>query len=221
MARIIINGQSRHVPGGRILLSIACIMIGVILIGPFHEFGHCVFYWIQGIPASMSLTKEFPLRDITVREYALGSFGGIFFSWLALLFFFVLQDWLLRKNKKGKEKFSFLFLGQNMIGFISLLQFFLKGDSPGEFRFAETQIGLPKHSLLWLTVLLSLILLILFLSRLRIRIRLKEISFFFSIFVLSLLCVGLIEELDKNLFWHKFPTIKIGDVKVYNAPLQK
>jgi len=42
----------------------------------FHELGHCLFYWLQGVPAAMSFVKEFPLRDITASEYAVVVDGG-------------------------------------------------------------------------------------------------------------------------------------------------
>jgi len=87
MPRIIVNGKIKSISIIQILIFIFWTLIGVILSGPFHEFGHCVFYWAQGISAAMSLTKEFPLHDISVNQYALGSFGGIFFSWLAMVLF--------------------------------------------------------------------------------------------------------------------------------------
>jgi len=52
------------------------VFLAGIVTALFHEFGHCVFHWLQGIPAAMSLVKEYPLRDITAHEYAIGSVGG-------------------------------------------------------------------------------------------------------------------------------------------------
>ena len=52
------------------------VVIAGVLSTSLHELGHCVFYWAQGIPASMSLVMEFPLVDITARQYGIGSAGG-------------------------------------------------------------------------------------------------------------------------------------------------
>jgi hypothetical protein len=53
-------------------------MIGGIISTLLHELGHCVFYWIQGIPAAMSPTKELPLKDITATQHAIGCAGETF-----------------------------------------------------------------------------------------------------------------------------------------------
>ena len=52
------------------------LLAGSIVSTIFHELGHCIAYWVQGVPASLSLTKEFPLRNITAQEFAIGSAGG-------------------------------------------------------------------------------------------------------------------------------------------------
>ena len=220
MPRIIIDGQIKSISIMQILAFILCTLIGVILSLPFHEFGHCIFYWIQGIPAAMSMTKEFPLRNISVNQYAFGSFGGILFTWLATILFFSLQNYFTRKNRKGKTIVQALFLGQSMLGFIYMLQLILKGDK-GELLFIENSLHLPLNSLALFTFILALTLLIFFLRKLRIKIGFQEIVFFFLLFLLSIISVSMIGELDKNLFWRKFPAIKIGDVKTYNEPLPK
>lgn len=214
------NNKIKRSSTFKILIFIFWTLIGVVLSGPFHEFGHCVFYWIQGVPASMSLTKEFPLRDISTNQYALGSFGGILFSWLAIILLFSLQNFLTKKNKKGETVFQALFMGQVMIGLIYMLEFVLKGDSPGELLSAEKLIHLPRNSLTWFTFVLALMFLFVFLKKSRIRIGLKQVMFFLLLFLLSVICVIILGELDKKL-WQKFPIVKIGDAMIYNEPLQK
>ena len=59
----------------RLKFLILVIVMGIISTS-LHELGHCVFYWMQGIPASMSLVMEFPLVDITASQYGVGSAGG-------------------------------------------------------------------------------------------------------------------------------------------------
>lgn len=220
MPRIIMDGQIKSISIIQIVAFILWPLIGVILSLPFHEFGHCIFYWVQGIPAAMSLTKEFPLCDISVNQYAFGSFGGILFTWLAMVLFFSLQNYFNRKNKKGETIIQALFLGQIMIGFIYMLQLILKGDE-GELLFVENSFHLPSNSLALFTFILALTLLILFLMNLRIKIRFQEIVFFFLLFLLSIISVAIIGELDRGFFWRKFPSIKIGDVKIYNEPLPR
>ena len=77
------------------------IIIGIVST-LFHELGHCIFYWIQGIPASMSLVMEFPLIDITAKQYGIGSIGGP----LASILLFIVGYYFVRKYDKKSKKWN-------------------------------------------------------------------------------------------------------------------
>ena len=185
-----------------------------------HEFGHCLFYWVQGVPAAMSLTKEFPLRDISINQYVFGSAGGIIFTWASMIFFFLWQNHWRRQNLQAKAAVVALFLGQINIGFVYALLSLLKGESPGELRAVEKALSLPPNTFIFVTLGLTLLLLVLFLRNFGRTIKLNDILFFLFLLFLSLVFLGVVSELDKS-FWRKFPSVRIGEQMVYNEPSLK
>lgn len=195
-------------------------MIGVFIGGVLHEFGHCLFYWLQGVPAAMSLTKEFPLRDISINQYVFGSTGGIIFTWGSMIFFFLWQNHLRRQNLQAKPVVAALFLGQINIGLVYTLLSLLKGESPGELRAIEKALTLPSNTIIFLTLGLTLLLLVLFLRNFGRTIKLNDLLFFLFLLFLSLFFLGVVSELDKS-FWRKFPSVKVGEQMVYNEPSLK
>lgn len=48
----------------------------------------------------MTLTKEFPLRDISMNQYVLGSAAGIIFTWAAMILSFLWQNSLIGERSK-------------------------------------------------------------------------------------------------------------------------
>ena len=83
------------------------------------ELGHCVFYWMQGIPASMSLVMEFPLVDITASQYGVGSMGGPLVNILLIVgAYYMVRKYEKKSNrivkfkldidKNSKKKFIFI-----------------------------------------------------------------------------------------------------------------
>ena len=61
-----------------------------------------LFYWAQGIPARISLVKEFPLVDITERQYGIGSAGGPLVS----LLLFTGSWYFVRRYEKKTLRWS-------------------------------------------------------------------------------------------------------------------
>jgi hypothetical protein len=97
-----------------------------------------------------------------------------------------------------------------------MLLFILKGEENGELSFAEDLLHIPSNSLVWVTFFIGVLLFVRFLGILRIKIRFQEIIYFLVVFLLSIISLSVVGEMDKKTFWNKFPSIKIGDVKIYN-----
>jgi len=183
---------------------------------PVHEFGHCLFYWTQGIPAGMSLMKEFPLRDISVQEYAIGSLGGILANIFFLFVLFFLDQLLHPVYKKIKFVIAALFIGEGINLFLGSVLVLLRNKPMVELSYTEEWLGLPRHSLYWGALVLTILLTMLYIGRKRIRIRYKELVYFFSLIIMFMLIIVITQHFDRTYFWSKYPTIKIGDEIIYN-----
>ena len=164
--------------------------------------------------------SEFPLQDITVKQYSIGSFGGVLFTWLGMITFYFLQRNFIKNRKKTRIIISGIYFGQLMVGLILLLFFILDGFSPiQENTFAENFFSLPQNSLFIFTILLTIILVILFLRQLHLKIRMKELLLFGGYLFAIVIFVVIIGVIVEQIFRKGHPTIKIGDVKLYNEPL--
>jgi hypothetical protein len=87
---------------------------------------------------------EYPLIDITVKQYSIGSFGGILFTWLGMIIFYLLQRYFMHNRKKGRLIVSSVFVGQIMLGLIFFVLFILSGFSAiQENTFAESYFHIP------------------------------------------------------------------------------
>jgi len=179
-----------------------------------HEFGQCLSYWFQGIPAGMSLMKEYPLRDITEAQYALGLAGGTLSN--------VVQIFVGGLLVQGSHPYSRLRLWAlalvlaNVCYFIVSSGIALLSGSGGEFAAVANLIGVPLQILLVLFLLASIGSLIWVITIARVRVtwaRVLQLPVLVILYVVFL--VG-IQSLDQRLFWHRFPTIEIGEGRLHN-----
>ncbi len=197
---------------------LALLALAAVVSSLLHEFGHCVFYWIQGVPAGMSLTKEFPLRDISATQYAVGSVGGPAAS-LALL---VLATALFRKvstSERLRDVFSALILANVYYVVLRSLIALLKGEG-GELDSIAGLVGLDFRAVLVLFLIVTAICVYVWIDAGGPRPNARNSAAFVLLLVFYVfLAVGL-ESIDSALFWRKFPTIEIGDGRTYNAPPQ-
>ena len=216
MPNFTINKKSVHFPISRVLVFMILILVGAFISMPIHEFGHCLFYWAQGIPAGMSLMKEFPLRDISVQEYAIGSVGGILANIFFLFALFFLGLFLHPTYKKIKFIIAALFLGEGINLVLGSVLVLLRNKPMVELSYTEEWLGLPRHAFYWGALVLTIILTILYIRRNRINIRFKELGYFISLIIMFMLIIGITQSFDKTYFWSKYPTIKIGDKIIYN-----
>jgi hypothetical protein len=118
-----------------------------------HEFGHCLLYWAQGIPAGMSMVKEYPLRNITDSEYAVGSLGGPLSNLVQLSIGLV---WVTRaKAKTGLQRVGLAFVLANVCYFLVRSGIALLSGDGGELTDAAGLIGLTYQGAIVLFLLIS------------------------------------------------------------------
>ncbi|MHC5212190.1 MAG: hypothetical protein ACYTG2_15840 [Planctomycetota bacterium] len=181
-----------------------------------HEFGHCLSYWAQGVPAGMSLVKEFPLRDITAREYALGTLGGPIAS-AALLVFSVFLYGRPGRPPEQRRILSALVLA-------SVLYFILRGliavmkQRGGELTEIGGLVGLGYLPVVLVYAVLGIGGLCYWMKVGRVRPGVRTTGAFVGLLVGYLIVLVSLESLDQRLFWHRFPTVQIDDGRTYNEP---
>jgi hypothetical protein len=190
------------------------VFLAGIVSALFHEFGHCVFYWLQGVPAAMSLVKEYPLRDITAHEYAIGSVGGPLASLLAL----TVSAWLLGRHatrQRAKPALSALVLA-------SVFYFVLRGliavrkRSGGELEDIAGLVGLDYRAMVVLYAIIVACALFYHVKVTGVRVGVFTTGSFLALFVGYVFVLVSVETLDASLFWKRFPAIQIDDGRTYN-----
>jgi hypothetical protein len=195
---------------------LAFLALAAVVSTLLHEFGHCVFYWIQGVPAGMSLTKEFPLQDISATQYAVGSVGGPAAS-LGLL---VLATVLFRKcsaSEKLRDVFSALILANVYYMVLRSLIALLKGEG-GELDSIAGLVGLDFRAVVVVLLVVTVVCVYVWIDAGGPRPNLRNATFFVLLLTFYVFLVVGLESIDSSLFWRKFPTIEIDDGRTYNAP---
>ena len=195
---------------------IAFVQIGFVIAAFIHEFGHWVFYRIQGIPTAVSLVKEFPLRDLSVREYAVGSWGGIVFNWMWLIILCA----IIRISASGDGRLkklilNSLFWGQSIVLLLYVLLFF-KGEDKTEFFYAQSLFHLPKYSIIIFSLILTTATVVLVMRWNRQKLSISAIVTALATGIVSVVFLSLLETYDAKTNWHKHPTISVGDEMLYN-----
>ncbi len=211
MLRSELRGRVSFAFKGRFLLLFLSMAILSVL---WHEWGHCLFYWVQGIPAAFSLTKEFPLRDITEHQYAIGAAGGPLMSLLLFVGSYLL---ILRSRYVGRKltMLDAVFLATNCYLVLRALVALLKHQG-GELDDAASLVGLGYRSVALLFLVLASVGLSLWMRKREIPFRARKVGAYLGLFLaFSVLVVGL-AELDRTLLWSKFPTVRIEGRGWYN-----
>ena len=182
----------------------------------FHEWGQCLFYWAQGIPAAFSLTKEFPLQNITERQYAIGAAGGP----LASIILFVGSYLLIRRGKYAGGMLAVLdtvFLANSCYLFLRAFLALLK-RSGGELEDAARLAGFGYEFVVVLFLAAAALGLILWMRARAVPFRIGKIGTYLVLFLIfSALVVGL-SELDRAWLWPKFPPVHIEGRGWYHPP---
>ena len=183
-----------------------------------HEFGHCLACWLQGVPAAMSLAKEFPLRDITANEYAIGSAGGPIASAVVLG---VSMRLFSRSSDAGNRRaVPSAFVLANVFyftlrGLISLLK-----RRGGELSEIAGLVGLGYGSIVILYAMISVVALYSWMRIGGVRFSARAVGSFVALLVGYVFVMGGVESLDSRLFWERYPAVEIDDGRTYNEPVR-
>jgi hypothetical protein len=198
----------------RALTFTSMVLVATVVSVLLHETGHCLLYWLQGIPAARSLVKEFPLRDVTVLEYAIGSTGGPLAS-LALLGTCL---WLYRR-KANDTRWSMAlsaFILANLFYFILRGLISLVKRRGGELGDMASLIGLSYGSVVLVYAVISIVALYAWMKLAGIRLSPRAAGSFVALLIGYLFFIVGLETIDQRLFWGKFPAIQIDDGRTYS-----
>ena len=201
----------------RALMFAALVFLAGIVSVLIHELGHCLFYWLQGVPAAMSFVKEFPLRNITASEYAVGSAGGPF----ANVVLVGLSIWLYKKyqNRDTLRTIFSAFILANVFYFVLRGLIALLKRRGGELGDVAGLIGLGYVPVVVLFGTISVGALYYWMKLGGIRFSLRTVGSFVALLVGYVIVMVGMESIDSKLFWHRFPTIQIDDGRTYNEPI--
>ena len=190
------------------------VVIVGILSTLLHEFGHCVFYWIQGIPASMSLVMEFPLIDITYKQYGIGSAGGPLVNLLLIIGAYCFVGKHDKKTKKWNVFSAIIIANSFYLIFRSFLG--LAKNDGGEIESSMKLIGLNFHVAAVLFLVIAFTILGFWARKFKIKVSLGNISYYSLLFVSYLVVILVMESIDTKYFWNKYPAIEIENVGIHN-----
>lgn len=179
-----------------------------------HEIGHCLFYWIQGIPAAFSITKEFPLRDITASEYAVGSLGGPLAS-LLLLGAAAFLFGKVRKDSRLRLPLSALMLA-NVLYFLMRALIAILKKRGGELEDVAGLFGLDYLAMVLVYIVICIAALYIWLKISAVRLSLRRVLSFVALLIGYTIFMMAVQTVDQNLFWEMHPTIQIDDGRTYN-----
>ena len=189
------------------------VIIGVIST-LLHEFGHCIFYWIQGIPASMSLVMEFPLINITAKQYGIGSIGGPLVNILLIIGGY----YIVRKYRKKSNKwniYSAVIIANSFYLIFRSILGFAKNDG-GEIDSIMDLFGFDFYAAAFLFLLIAFTILILWIRKYNLQYSFGNFSYYILLFILYLVTILFMEAIDAKYLWNKYPTIEIENVRIHN-----
>jgi len=197
----------------RIKFLFLVIIIGVVSTS-LHELGHCVFYWIQGIPASMSLVMEFPLIDITAKQYGIGSAGGPLVNILLILAAWYFVRKYDKKSIKWNIYSAIIIANSFYLIFRSILG--LAKKNGGEIESSMNLVGLNYYVAAVLFLVLAFTILILWVRKFKIKISFGNLGYYMLLFISYLAIILVMEAIDTKYFWGKYPSVEIGDDRIHN-----
>ena len=189
------------------------VIVGVVSTS-LHEFGHCVFYWIQGIPAGMSLVMEFPLINISAKQYGIGSAGGPIVNILLIIGAYYFVQKYDKKSKKWNVCSAIIVANSFYFIFRAILG--LAKNDGGEIESSMNLIGLDFRTAAVLFFILALTILVLWVHKFKIKFSLGNSSYYLLVFISYLAIIMVMEGIDAKYFWDKYPSIEIDDGRIHN-----
>jgi hypothetical protein len=162
----------------------------------------------------MSLVKEYPLQDITELEYAIGSAGGPLFSLVQLAFGLV---WVTRaKDSSWVGRMGLGFVLANVSYLLVRSGIALLSGDGGELSDAASLVGLSYQSTIVIFALISLGALLLITRVGSPRLSVRSGFSMLGLLVLYFVFLVAVQSFDRAMFWERFPTIEIGEGRLYN-----
>jgi len=190
------------------------VLISGIFSTLLHEFGHCIFYWIQKIPASMSLVMEYPLINITAKQYGIGSAGGPLVNIFLMLGAFYFAGKSEKKTKKW-DIFSAVIIANSFYLIFRAILGIIKNDG-GEIESVMNLFGLNFKVAAVLFIIIAITVLVFWIRMFSIRISLGNFSYYLFLFISYMVIIMVMEGIDTKYFWNNYPTIEIEDVGIHN-----
>jgi hypothetical protein len=189
-------------------------MVAGIASSLFHELGHCIFYWLQGIPSAFSLMKEFPLKDLTAQQFAIGSAGGPLFSLLLLTSSYGLQQRYKHHQPTGAILSSFVLANSFYCILRSLIA--LRKGSGEELERAASLASTNYVTVVGILLGTMTVVMYLWIKNNAIGVSIKNTLYVIGLFFLFVLTLLTVESFDRKVIWRKFPTIQIDEGTRYN-----
>jgi len=179
-----------------------------------HELGHGVFYWLQGVPAGVSLVKEFPLRDITASQYAVGSLGGP----VASLVLLAVSCHLYGRagGAPRRRSVASAFVLANVLYFVLRGLIAVLKRRGGELDDIAGLVGLGHPAVVLAYAVISAAALTYWMRVGRVRATPRAAGAFVALLAGYVVVMTGLEVVDQALFWHRFPTVQIDDGRTYN-----
>ncbi|MFC1614518.1 hypothetical protein ACFL5K_04410 [Gemmatimonadota bacterium] len=205
--------MNRKIYNSRIAL-LALVLPAGIISTLLHETGHCIFYWLQGVPSAVSLIKAYPLVDITATQHAVSCVGGPLVNILLTIVSYL----LIRKHAKHSRGWSILsaLIIANAFYFILRSLISVLKNNGGELEYAANLIDLNYYHVVGLFAIVTVMVLILWIKRFRIRASVVNAVTFSLFFIAYFFTIIFVQTVDRSLFWEKFPTVRIDDGRLYN-----
>lgn len=157
---------------------------------------------------------EFPLINITAKQYGIGSAGGPIVNILLIVgaYFFIRNS--TKKSIRWTICSAIIISNSFYLIFRSLLGF-AKHDG-GEIESSMDLIGLPFSIAAYFFISLAFAILILWIRRFKIKISFWNIGYYLLLFVVYLGTILFLEEIDAKYFWKNYPSVEIGNDRIHN-----
>lgn len=179
-----------------------------------HELGHCIFYWIQGVPAGMSLVMEFPLIDITEKQYGVGSAGGPLVNILLIIVAYLLIR--RRQKKSGSWNIYSAIILANSFYLIFRSFLGLAKQDGGEITSTMQLVGLNFFYAAFLFVIIAIIVLAMWIRTFKIKVSFFNLGYYILLFISYLAIILVMEAIDARYLWAQYPSITIGTDRIHN-----
>ena len=162
----------------------------------------------------MSLVMEFPLIDITARQYGIGSAGGPIVNIVLIVaaYFLVLKQ---EKKSVAWTIYSAIIISNSFYLIFRSILGIIKNDG-GEIESSMNLIGLSFYHAAILFLVLAFTILVLWLRKFKLKKTLVNIGYYMLLFISYLVIIMVLEAIDTKYFWGNYPSVEIGNGRIHN-----